>query len=70
MYAKCGASEDAIKVYRQLQQEGLGLNKVIAYICIILKACAITALVVEARQLKLIEAPGLRTDNLDQKCTD
>jgi hypothetical protein len=46
MYAKCGASEDAIKVYRQLQQEGLGLNKIIAYICIILKACAITALVV------------------------
>ncbi len=70
MYAKCRASEDAIKVYRQLQQEGLGLNKVIAYICIILKACAITALVVEGRQLKLIEAPGLRTDNLDHKCTD
>jgi pentatricopeptide repeat protein len=61
MYAKCGASEDAFKVYRELQQEGVGLNRV-TYICI-LKACANLTALAEGRQLNLniIEA-GLRAD--------
>ncbi|CAK9857567.1 unnamed protein product [Sphagnum jensenii] len=61
MYAKCGASEDAFKVYRELQQEGVGLNRV-TYICI-LKACANLTALAEGRQLNLniIEA-GLGAD--------
>ncbi|CAM6065005.1 unnamed protein product [Sphagnum tenellum] len=61
MYAKCGASKDAFKVYRELQQEGVGLNRV-TYICI-LKACANLTALAEGRQLNLniIEA-GLGAD--------
>ncbi|CAK9195424.1 unnamed protein product [Sphagnum troendelagicum] len=61
MYAKCGVSEDAFKVYRELQQEGVGLNRV-TYICI-LKACANLTALAEGRQLNLniIEA-GLGAD--------
>jgi pentatricopeptide repeat protein len=61
MYAKCGASEDAFKVYSELQQEGVGLNRV-TYICI-LKACANLTALAEGRQLNLniIEA-GLGAD--------